>query len=327
MKDPKPNLKPGEAGPWKEGRRYRRLKGGRLVVDAKIWSVLRNNNVTATCDSVAAAKNWQYSQRMGRIHGQEVDLRRAKLSFAVIAVDWLMSKPSKGARSCETDKDHLKGTGVTLVIEGEGTERVVTIQGKPTGFAAQSIAHIRTSDVETMIDTWKAEGYADNTIAGMYSSMRAVFSYAEKSGVIAKRSSPCWDVSEVPKWKKVERPVHRPDDADPDEYIGVKWVGNDELITLTEALGPEYELVVWLGVCFGLRYEEVFGLTVGSVEDLMAGMVNISQVLDRQGRLRPKTKTAAGERYIIDHDLNADIMTHMARRVSPSTTGPTPSCS
>jgi hypothetical protein len=72
---------------------------------------------------------------------------------------------------------------------------------------------------------------------------------------------------------------------------------------------------VWPGVCFGLRYEEAFGLSVGSVESLMHhGKVDIRQVVDRQGRLRPKTKTAAGDRYIIDRDLSADIKAHMARR-------------
>jgi hypothetical protein len=111
------------------------------------------------------------------------------------------------------------------------------------------------------------------------------------------------------------RPVHRPDEADDDEYIGMKTIGNDELIGLAEALGPAYELAVWIAVCFGLRYEEVFGLTVGSVGDLMhLGKVDITQVLDRQGNLRPRTKTAAGDRFIIDHDLSEDIALHLTRR-------------
>ena len=313
MKDPRPSLKPGEAGPLKEGRRYRRLQDGRLVVDAKVWSALRNNNVWSTHDSVTDAKNWQSSQRTGRIHGQEIDPRRAKLSFATIAAEWLLSKPSKSVGACNTDKERLKGTGVVFAIEAEGKERVVITVGKPKGFAAQPIGRLNTADVETLIDTWKMD-HQSNTVAGMYSSMRAVFGYAESSGAIAKRSSPCRDVKEVPKWRKVERPVHRPDDADLDEYIGVRSVGNDDLISLADALGLDYDLMIWLGVCFGLRYEEAAGLTVGSVEGLMQGKVDITQVMDRQGNLRPKTKTEAGDRYIVDRDLAADISAHMARR-------------
>jgi hypothetical protein len=58
----------------------------------------------------------------------------------------------------------------------------------------------------------------------------------------------------------------------------------------------------------------VFGLSVGSVDSLMQGKVGVTQVVDRKGNLRPKTKTEAGDRYIIDRDLNADIAAHMARR-------------
>ena len=46
MKEPKLNLKPGEAGPWKVGRRYRSLKSAKLVVDGKVWSVLAVLGVT-----------------------------------------------------------------------------------------------------------------------------------------------------------------------------------------------------------------------------------------------------------------------------------------
>jgi hypothetical protein len=306
---------PGDTTVTKNGRRYRKLKSGKVVVDAAVWSTLLGRNVWTTHDNVTDAKNWQSNQRIGRVHGQEVDPKLAKQSFAVVAAEWLMSNPAKTPRACTVDKDRLKATGVVLVIEGEGKERKVTIEGTPTGFAARPIGSIKTGHVETLINTWKSNDppYLPNTIAGMYSSMRTVFSYAEDHEVIPKRSSPCRDVREKPKWRKVERPVHRPDDADLDEYVGVKSVGNDELITLADALGPDYNLSVWLGVCFGLRYEEIFGLTVGSVEGLMQGLVKITQVVDRLGKLRPTTKTEAGDRYIIDRDLNADIMAHMAR--------------
>ncbi len=81
-----------------------------------------------------------------------------------------MSKPSKSLGSCNTDKERLKGTGVVLVIEGEGKERMVTIVGKPTGFAAQAIGRTKTADVETLVDTWNVGITSPNTVAGLYSS-------------------------------------------------------------------------------------------------------------------------------------------------------------
>ena len=316
MKDPKPNLKPGQKEPWKDGLRYRRHLNGKLVVDAKIWSAVRNNSIETAHDNITDARAWLASQRVERSHGQPgVNQGRSKLSFAAIAAEWLESNPAKSKRACETNRDHLKGAGVVLLIEGVGMDRKVTVVGVPRGFGAQPIGRLKTSDVERLINTWKAEGYRNNTIAGMYSSVRAVFSYAEVSEAIAKRTSPCWDVREVPKWEKVERPVHRPDDAEAEEYIGVRDVSNDELIALADALGPDYQLAVWIALCFGLRASEMFGLTVGSVADLMRhSKVDITQVLDRQGNLVGKTKTAAGDRFIIDHDLAEDIKAHMAHR-------------
>lgn len=51
----------------------------------------------------------------------------------------------------------------------------------------------------------------------------------------------------MPKWQKVEHAVLRPDDADPDDYIGMRSISNDDLTTLAGALGPAYELAMWLG--------------------------------------------------------------------------------
>jgi hypothetical protein len=46
----------------------------------------------------------------------------------------------------------------------------------------------------------------------------------------------------------------------------------------------------------------------------MQGLVEITHIVDREGKLVPRTKSKAGDRAIIDRDLNADIGAHMARR-------------
>jgi hypothetical protein len=54
-------------------------------------------------------------------------------------------------------------------------------------------------------------------------------------------------------------------------------------------------------------HEELFGLTIGSVESLMHhAKVDIFQTIDRQGQLQPTTKSKAAERYIIDRDLGEE---------------------
>ncbi len=70
---------------------------------------------------------------------------------------------------------------------------------------------------------------------------------------------------------------HRPDDADPDDFVGLRSLSNDDLIRLAQELGPRYSLLVWLGAYFGLRYQEAAGLTGGSVENLLQGEVKIGK--------------------------------------------------
>ena len=91
-------------------------------------------------------------------------------------------------------------------------------------------------------------------------------------------------------------------------------ISNDDLIRLVHELGPSYGLMVWLGVYFGMRYQEAAGLTVGSVENLLQGEIKINQVLTRQRTLKDKTKTKAGERNIVDRELATEIAAHLARR-------------
>jgi hypothetical protein len=123
------------------------LKSGKVVVDARAWSALLNKQVYATRDTVSAAKSWQARQQVARSQGEEVDLRRAKQPFAVIAAEWWTSNPAKRHGSLTTDRHRLVGTGVTLYDNGE------VIEAK--GFAAQPIVRITAADVQRLVDTWR----------------------------------------------------------------------------------------------------------------------------------------------------------------------------
>jgi hypothetical protein len=84
----------------------------------------------------------------------------------------------------------------------------------------------------------------------MFSTLRAVFSYAEKSQAIPKGKSPCQNIK-LPEVPEVERPVLLQDDDDPADFDGVWTLSNDELIHLADALGPNYGLMVWIGAYLG----------------------------------------------------------------------------
>jgi hypothetical protein len=313
-------LVPGEATVWKNGRRWSKKLDGGYLVQAWVWSPTLGRKLTATFDLDEDAKDWQARERTGRVHGQEVDPKKSKQSFALTAAEWFRSKPFKGIESAKTDRDRLKGTGVVVELENMGDlyigeDVIVTIVGKPTGFAAQPTGRINTAQVLKLIDIWKLDD-RPNYVAGRFSTLRAIFLWAEDANIIPKWSSPCRGIKtqDMPKWRKPERPVHRPDNANDDDFIMVRSVSNDDLINLAVALGPDYELMCWLGIAFGARYEEAAGLTVESVEGLMKGLVKITQVMTRQGKLKPVTKTEAGDRFIVDEILAPKISAHMRRR-------------
>jgi hypothetical protein len=91
-----------------------------------------------------------------------------------------MWNPAKTYGSRKTDRERLKTTGVVLELEEPGGKQMVIIVGKPEGFAAMSTGRITAAHLEQLINTWRAGDYKPNSIAGMYSTVRAVFSHAEK---------------------------------------------------------------------------------------------------------------------------------------------------
>jgi hypothetical protein len=52
-----------------------------VTVQAWVWSSTLGKKLTGTFGKDSEAREWQSRQRTGRIHGQEVDPNRAKLSF------------------------------------------------------------------------------------------------------------------------------------------------------------------------------------------------------------------------------------------------------
>jgi hypothetical protein len=287
------------------------------VVDAFYWSPQLNRNIQTTHDDVKAATNWLAEQRVGRNHGQETDAQQAKKRLADMAVEWVNSDPSKGYNSRQTDVERLKAVGVVIQLEEPGQAQVAALVGKPTGLAAIALSRITEGDVRDVINKWKAARGAW-TVKGRRSTLSAIFKYAETKRARPKRSNPCDDIK-VDKPEEASRPVHRPDDHGPDDFVGVFSVSNDDLICLADAMAEE-RLIVWLGSYYGLRWEESGGLTVLSVQALMTGLVKINQVLTRQRTLKPKTKTLAGRRDIVDdvddelNGLIAEIKAHMLDR-------------
>lgn len=70
----------------------------------------------------------------------------------------------------------------------------------------------------------------------------------------------------------------------------------DQVGQIVAAIDAEYQPMIWLGAVLGLRWGEVAGLTVGSL-DLLRGTLSVTSQLDRTGKLSPP-KSQAGRRHL-----------------------------
>jgi integrase len=221
-----------------------------------------------------------------------------------MAATWLLSDQSKRPRSNDTDRYNLVSTGVRLTGGGE----IAALD--PRSFAARPIGRITQATVQRWVDSVKTT-HSPSTVRRMFSTVRAVFSFAEKDKVIPYGKSPCRNIR-LPEVPLVARPVLIGDDEDREELPAGQWtLSNEDLNRLADKLG-DYALMMWIGVALGFRWSEVAGLTVESL-NLLRGEISVTQALDRNHKLAPP-KTVAGKRTLVDHDLVADFAAHMQRR-------------
>ncbi len=161
-----------------------------------------------------------------------------------------------------------------------------------------TIGSVTPAQIQSLVDSWRG---SPSTIARQYSTLRAMFSFAVASDLI--RRSPCRGIR-LPQVQLTERP-----EIDPKALEG-----------LSEALGSDYAPMLWLGVVGGLRWAEVAGLTVSSL-DLLRGTVTVSHQLDRDGTLAAP-KTQAGTRTLaIPAWLVDDLAALLARKKLSASNG------
>ena len=91
----------------------------------------------------------------------------------------------------------------------------------------------------------------------------------------------------------------------------------DQVIALAEAVGSEYQAMVWLGSVLGLRFSEVIGLRVGRL-NLLDRSLDVAETVTRDSRGRPvhgPPKSDASRRTIAipDHLVNL-LADHLHRK-------------
>jgi integrase len=151
-------------------------------------------------------------------------------------------------------------------------------------------------DIQNLVNEWSTNR-APRTVRRNYDVLRAVFGYAVRIDYLAR--TPC-------------RNIRLPEASIPQRVIP----SPSEVSRIAESMPEPYRLTVWLGAVLGLRWGEVAGLRVKSV-DVLGKTISVVEQLTRGkgGRsIVGRPKSLAGIRMIsIPAALAELVAEHMTR--------------
>ncbi len=210
-----------------------------------------------TFQTKADAIAWLASIETDIRRGAWVDPGGGGMTVAELAQRWLDHDPSKRASTLLRDEAILR-LHVLPPLGGRRTDEVTP------------------PDVQRLVNTW-AKAQAPRTARRQYDVVRALFAYAVASDWLAR--SPCRGI-DLPRVEALRRPP----------------LASDDVWRIAREMDQRYSPMVWLGAVLGLRWGEVAGLTVGSL-DLLRGTLTVSDQLGRDRKLGPP-KSSAGRRTL-----------------------------
>ncbi|MGP0109407.1 MAG: tyrosine-type recombinase/integrase [Acidimicrobiales bacterium] len=209
--------------------------------------------------------------------GYAVDPAGGRMTVDELAEKWLASDPGKRGSTVGRDRSALRA-------------HISPAIGK------RQLCTIRQDHVQQLVNGW-GEKLAPKTVDRTYGTLRAAFAYAVAAELIGR--SPCHDVN-LPKAVKRKRRV----------------VGPDDVVKLSNAMDPRYAPMVWVGALLGLRWGEVAGLRIGSL-DLLVRSLKVTETVTRDEHGRPTLgppKSEAGIRTLAMPQVLVDILAgHLAR--------------
>ena len=180
-----------------------------------------------------------------------------RITVGDLGRQWLKSNPSKRRSTREHDEAILR-----LHID--------PVLGKT------QVRAVTKAKIQNLVNDW-ASRQSPRTVQRQYDVLRAVFAFAVDNELIER--SPCRGIRE-PETPANTRPRLTVDDVE----------------AIARALPDEYRPMVYLGAWLGLRWAEVAGLRVASI-NLARSLVTVSQQLDRDGSFGPP-KSGAGTRTL-----------------------------
>jgi integrase len=206
------------------------------------------------------AKRFEADEIARRASGTWTDLRHAKLTVTQLGERWLASNPAKRSGTRARDRSIL--------------DRHIT-----PALGSRAIGSVAQPDIQSLVNAWAACGAA-RTVKRQYDVLRATFRYAVDADFLSR--SPCRDIK-LPESKPVRR----------------RMPTTEQLTRLADELGPSAGMMMWTAVLTGLRWGEVAGLRVGSV-DLLRGELRV---------IEQRTRDLAGDDVTAEPKSSAGVRT------------------
>jgi integrase len=155
------------------------------------------------------------------------------------------------------------------------TDRTVLDRHLLPRFGDVAIGNVSPLDIQALVADWR-DKYAASTVRRYYGVTRAMFNAAVQADVIGR--SPCRGVK-LPEVEETDHVILEP----------------EQLYRLASELPSKYRPMAYVGAVLGLRFEEVAGLRVSSI-DFLGRTVSVTEtVTTAAGKIYvgpPKTKAA-----------------------------------
>ena len=255
----------------------RRKRDGRTVYDVKLRGP-DGRSYVRTFETKKAALDFEAAERVDRARGVWADTRLGRQPFSEAAESWTAASVHKRPLSVERDRAVLANHVLPAI-------------------GHRSLDSIRPADIQALVNRWAASS-PPATVMRQYATMRAVFNHAVTTDLLGR--SPCRGIR-LPQVEPRESPL----------------VDAADLERLAAAMPAGLAPVPYLGAVLGLRWAEIAGLRVGSLNFLARTLtVDRQWTRGKGGTMVSQTpKTRAGRRTISVPGWLMEMLTaHLAGR-------------
>jgi integrase len=241
------------------------------------WNMGFRHTAPNTFATPSEAKVWLTTEQAKVLNGHWTDPAAGRLLFGNLARQWLQANPAKRESTIARDEIAIR-------------LHILPMLGKRRADA------ITPAEVQGLVNQWCGT-QAPATVRRSFDVFRAIFNHAVRTDVLVR--SPC-------------RGIYLPEDP----ITRRRSLTPDDISRLADAIADRYQLTVWLGAVLGLRWGEVAGLRVSSIDVLGQSVSVVEQITRGSGgrSVVGQPKSRAGTRTLsIPIALAELVAEHMKR--------------